>query len=665
MKRDPLIGKKLANFLVDRPIGRGGMAQIYYGVDTALERPVAIKVIDARFQGDPEYAKRFVDEAKIVARWKHPNIVSVYYADNEDDVYYFAMEYIDGVGLDELLESYFANDELMPHADVLRIGKDMAKALDYAHKQGVVHRDFKPSNVMISRDDRVILADFGLALDINQGSMGQIFGTPHYIAPEQARRSSDAVPQSDIYALGVVMYEMLAGTVPFDDESAMAVAVQHMSEPPPAPTTINPALSQAVEDVLLKALEKEPQDRYQSGAELMQALENALNRKDTQTVAKESPAIMPPAAISGGRQSKKLSQMSISDMLSAELEKEEPETQQAFRAARSPKPHEAETKKMRAPQVTQASQRTAEVTQVADKRKKEKEAPSSGGGNKMVFVGIAAIIVIVVIAGAIFMMMGGGDNSAQVVVDVTEAPTLDDGMAETSIAATSQGLDLQATQLQETNAAQVVPTNTVAPVVPTNTVAPPTDDPAPALTNQAQMDMLATQNMQTQDALIQATFVAQTQSAQAAQAPVEPTIVFANGRPIEMSYNSAGFYLRNNGTESNIRMSRLAFRALTADGSQTGHAFDGSNWARFYNFIDRNGRCVAIELTDQPSWSRPTNCVPSAGNAFNSLLTFMDVDQQIFWLPQNGATQFAVLWDGAEIARCPLADGACQVNVGE
>lgn len=110
---------------------------------------------------------------------------------------------------------------------------------------------------------------------------------------------------------------------------------------------------------------------------------------------------------------------------------------------------------MRAPQVTQASQRTAEVTQVADKRKKKKEAPSSGGGNKMVFVGIAAIIVIVVIAGAIFMMMGGGDNSAQVVVDVTEAPTLDDGMAETSIAATSQGLDLQATQLQETNAAQL------------------------------------------------------------------------------------------------------------------------------------------------------------------------------------------------------------------
>src|SRR5688572_11177540 len=117
MKKDPLIGQRLANFLVDRPLGRGGMAQVYYGIDTSLERPVAIKVIDARYQGDPEYARRFVDEAKLIARWRHENIVQVYYAGNEGDSYFFAMEYIDGMSLEGLMERYIEEGALMPHED--------------------------------------------------------------------------------------------------------------------------------------------------------------------------------------------------------------------------------------------------------------------------------------------------------------------------------------------------------------------------------------------------------------------------------------------------------------------------------------------------------------------------------------------------------------------
>lgn len=277
MTDDPLIGRQLGNFRLERVLGRGGMAQVYYGWDVKLERPVAVKVVDARFRSDPSYAQRFVREAQSAAKWRHENIAQVYYADEEDGLSYFAMEYIDGSDLGQLLSKYTEADSLMPQSDVVRVGRAVASALDYAHEQKVIHRDVKPSNVMIAGDDRVVLTDFGLALDVEQGSMGQVFGTAHYIAPEQAKRSADAVPQSDLYSLGIMLYEMLTGTVPFDDPSPTAVALQHITQPPPAPHTLNPELSSEVEAVLLKALSKSPQERYQTGGELMMFLENALN----------------------------------------------------------------------------------------------------------------------------------------------------------------------------------------------------------------------------------------------------------------------------------------------------------------------------------------------------------------------------------------------------
>jgi len=276
---DPLIGRQLANFRVERVLGRGGMAQVYYGHDIKLQRPVAIKVIDARYRDKPAYAKRFVNEARVVAKWHHEHILQIYYAGDEDGLYYYVMEYIDGQNLASIIESYSMDGELMPADDVLQIGNAVASALDYAHKRGVIHRDVKPSNILIAHDGRVVLGDFGLALDLHDGSLGETFGTPHYISPEQASRSANAVPQSDLYSLGVILYEMLVGVVPFNDPSPTSVALQHITDPPPAPRTINPELSPEVEEVLLKALEKAPQDRYQTGSELMGALNASLVAK--------------------------------------------------------------------------------------------------------------------------------------------------------------------------------------------------------------------------------------------------------------------------------------------------------------------------------------------------------------------------------------------------
>ncbi|GIK40852.1 MAG: hypothetical protein BroJett011_46850 [Chloroflexota bacterium] len=276
MADNSLIGRRLANFELQRVLGRGGMAEVYYGRDVKLRRPVAVKVIDVRYRGNPAYAARFVREAQTVATWRHEHIIQIHYADDEDNLYYFVMEYIDGSDLHELMAQYAASNELMPLDEVLRIGRAVADALDYAHRRGVIHRDVKPSNIMVADDGRIVLTDFGLALDVEQGSLGEVFGTAHYIAPEQARRSGDAVPQSDLYALSVVLYELLTGKVPFDDPSPTTVAVQHLTSPPPAPREINPNLSSAVEAVLLKALSKSPAERYQTGAELIAALAAAF-----------------------------------------------------------------------------------------------------------------------------------------------------------------------------------------------------------------------------------------------------------------------------------------------------------------------------------------------------------------------------------------------------
>jgi len=280
VKIRPLIGRKLANFQIKRLLGRGGMADVYYGWDEKLHRPVAIKVFETESRTRTAQANRFIQEARMMAKWRHDNIVQIYYAGDETGLFYYVMEFVDGYDLASIMSVYADKDELMPMEDVVRIGESLASALDYAHTQGVIHRDVKPANVMIADEDgRVVLGDFGLALDLSNKSQGEVFGSPHYIAPEQARRSSDAVPQSDLYSLGVIMYEMLTGATPFNDPSPASLALQHITEAPPLPRSINPALSERVEAVLLKALEKSPADRYQSGKELMDALRATLTEK--------------------------------------------------------------------------------------------------------------------------------------------------------------------------------------------------------------------------------------------------------------------------------------------------------------------------------------------------------------------------------------------------
>lgn len=643
MKQDPLIGKTLANFRIEQRIGQGGMATVYLGMDTQLDRPVAIKIINAIYQDEPEFARRFVDEAKLVARWRHENIISVYYADQDEGLYYFVMEYIEGATLEDLLTRYIQDGQLMPHKDVIRIGHAVASALDYAHEQGVVHRDMKPSNVMISRDDRVVLMDFGLALDMGQGSMGQVFGTPHYISPEQARRSADAVPQSDVYGLGIILYEMLTGAIPFDDPSATTIAVQHMTQAPPLPTLLNPALNQQTEDILLKALSKDPNERYTTATELIDILADAL-ASITQDIEDEQSLLLPPSAITAKGNAPKLSRMSISDMLKIELDSQ----------AQVEETAKQQTRQAPNPQETQQSalNRTANANQLRTQERATKKLTQNTHQSKRqigMLVGLGSGLVVIIIVALILLAMNFGKN------DTPEVVLIDATATENPSATNTETIEPSATFTQ-----MVSETAEPSTATATATLAPTDNIAGTASVINATNEAIATSNAEQETTLTQ----------QANQVPAttvvvsdDPTVVFPNGNLLELTYNTAGFYLRNSSSET-IRDSRLAFQAINSNGIGVGEAFDGTDWARFYGNIDSNGRCVAIELLDQSSWNRPANCVAPSGAPFNSQLTFPTNDARIFWLAEDGASQFVVYWDNVEVARCEIADGFCQVRVG-
>ncbi len=282
MTDDVLIGQQFDEYRLESLLGHGGMARVYRAVDVRLKRYVAIKVIDTPFQDESDYAARFEREAQSIAQLNHPNIVTLYRYGKANDLLYMAMEYVEGSDLYTVLSNYRADEEFIEVEDARRIVREICLALDYAHGQGVIHRDIKPSNIMLDKTGRAILTDFGLALLTEVGTLGEIFGSPRYIAPEQAISSAGAVPQSDLYAVGVILYRMFTGEVPFNAPEPLDIAMLHMSEPPRPPRELRSDISPELEAVILKALAKKPEERYPTGVELVDALDAVLQKGITQ-----------------------------------------------------------------------------------------------------------------------------------------------------------------------------------------------------------------------------------------------------------------------------------------------------------------------------------------------------------------------------------------------
>lgn len=275
---DPLIGQQVEEYLIEDLLGQGGMGRVYRGLDVKLHRYAAIKVMSHPDKKNNMYQKRFFREAKSIAKLEHGHIVTIYRYNDVNNIYYMAMQYVDGADLRWVLTDYVSNGELIDYPTLFKIMEHICLALDYAHDNGVIHRDIKPSNIMIARNGTAILTDFGLALNVAEGTGGEIFGSPHYIAPEQAVSSAQAVPQTDFYAMGVILYEMLTGSVPFNTGSALQIAMAHIGDKLPDPQSIKPDLHPAFLPILSKALEKSPADRYQTGTEFIQSLKLAIDK---------------------------------------------------------------------------------------------------------------------------------------------------------------------------------------------------------------------------------------------------------------------------------------------------------------------------------------------------------------------------------------------------
>jgi serine/threonine protein kinase len=279
---DLLVGQEIDGYVIEKLLGEGGMARVYRAHEIRLGRYVAIKVIEPQSRTDVEYTRRFEKEARAVSQLQHPHIVNLYRFGETGGLYYMAMQYVEGVDLGWVLADYVRDQALMPHEDVLRTVSQIGAALDYAHGKGVIHRDIKPQNIMLDKDGRAILTDFGLVLVQSEGTRGEIFGTPDYIAPEQAVSSAGAVPESDQYSLGITLYQMLTGSLPYEGKSAMDIAMAHMTEPLPSPLERNPDLHPSVVRVVERVLQKEAAQRYPTCSALAGDLHEAFKAQTRQ-----------------------------------------------------------------------------------------------------------------------------------------------------------------------------------------------------------------------------------------------------------------------------------------------------------------------------------------------------------------------------------------------
>jgi serine/threonine-protein kinase len=279
-------------YRIQRKLGAGGMADVYLAEDQELGRRVAIKILNGRHANDDQFIERFRREAKNAAALNHPNIVSIYDRGEAEDTYYIAMEFLDGRTLKELVVSRGA----APINVAIEYARQILLALRFAHRHGIVHRDIKPHNVLVDAEGRVKVTDFGIARagTSQMTETGSIVGTAQYLSPEQAR-GGEVDPRSDLYSLGVVLYELLTGKTPFDGETPVEIAMKHLSNAPKPPSKLRPDVPPELDKVVLRALAKDPNDRYQSADEMEADLERVA-RGAPVSAATAATQVLPAAA---------------------------------------------------------------------------------------------------------------------------------------------------------------------------------------------------------------------------------------------------------------------------------------------------------------------------------------------------------------------------------
>ncbi len=279
-----LEGQTLGKYRLLEPLGRGGMAQVYKAYHPQLDRYVAVKMLRSDLLDEKDFLARFRREARSVAALRHPNIVQVHDFDVHENQYYMVMELLEGNSLKTILHAYRANGQKMPLGQIVRVLSDVLAGLGFAHQEKIIHRDIKPANIMLTKSGQAVLTDFGIAQIIGSTQYtvsGALMGTLNYMAPEQGLHGHTD-PRSDIYSLGIVLFEMLTGRVPFDADTPLAILMKHVNDPLPLPHSYDKDIPEPFERVVLKALVKNPEDRFQDTTEMLRMLKDAAEQAEVQ-----------------------------------------------------------------------------------------------------------------------------------------------------------------------------------------------------------------------------------------------------------------------------------------------------------------------------------------------------------------------------------------------
>ena len=376
-------------------IGTGGMAVVYKALDHRLNRLVAIKILKDEFSGDDEFRRRFRAEGEAVAMLSHPNIVQVYDVSSSDTANYLVMELINGISLKQYMEV----KGVLNWKETLHFAMQIAKGLEHAHSRGIVHRDIKPHNVMVLKDGSVKVMDFGIARVMSKSNTltKEALGSVHYISPEQAKGGyTDS--RSDIYSLSVVMYEMMTGRPPFDGESPVAVAIQHINGGAPKPSSLNPNIPVGMEQIILKGMALEPKDRYASATEMIQDMEEFRKNPAIDFRYQASAPAEHPIAIRGIPQT--YPKTTAEKVAASRTNQPRPAT------GRIPQPQQAPKRPQQADQGTRrqtVSQNTDAMRRAAMQRKKEEQRKREER-NRIATIAVIVCSVVAIIAIGAFLI---------------------------------------------------------------------------------------------------------------------------------------------------------------------------------------------------------------------------------------------------------------------
>jgi serine/threonine protein kinase len=622
---DPIIGKKLGDYIIVDILGQGGMARVYRGIDKKLNRYAAVKIIDAHLirEDQEEYRQRFQNEARAIARLNHPNIVGIYQFDQVGTIYYMAMSFIEGKDLRTILKQHARNNTRMRYSEIIQVIYDIGSALDYAHSEGVIHRDIKPSNIMITTNGRrSVLTDFGLALSVPEGTVGNTFGSAHYIAPEQAVSSAQAVPQSDIYSLGVVLFEMLTNRVPFNDPSAMAVAMKHLNEPPPPPSRVNPNIPPKIDQIVLKALDKDPKRRFPTGVAMAQALQTAFESSEGELLDSDSqirpfpvlgdtPSSSRPSHPSAGSSADRLEATGArKDLLDTWDHPEKTAT------PRRPLDDEPTVTDSKASAVARA-QLMQDIPRRIDRR--------------LLLAGLLALIGVIALFAVVAIMT---NNNKSQITPTTLEPTQVIAAVSTKAASSTPvpspiPTEVAAEDVSPTGAPSQTPL--AATAVSTTALPPvPSASPRAAPSNTA--------------------LPTEVTSATTLPASTIPPVIDPNA-PVVLTYNAESLVLVNR-SPTTVDVSNLTFVQIDANGNTLD--FDSSRWDEGTRptYALQEGDCLQVMRDDLPTLDKPENC--GSRQAW-SRVSF----PHWFWISSDPAATFEVKRGDMVVATCQISAGQC------